>query len=72
MMIDLPCCGQLVEQVIDLALGAHVDAARRLVEDQDLGVGGQPLADDDLLLVAAREVLDLLLQAGRLDGQGLT
>ena len=55
-MIDLPCCGKLVEQVVDLALGANVDAARRLVEDEDLGLGGQPLADDDLLLGAAGQV----------------
>jgi len=39
-MIDLPCCGQIVEQPVNLALGSHVDATRRLVEDQDIGIGG--------------------------------
>ena len=54
---------QIVQQAVDLALRAHVNAAGRLVEDQDVGVDRQPLADDHLLLVAARKVLDLLLQA---------
>ena len=44
---------QVVEQVVNLAFRAHIDAAGRLVEDQDVGIGGQPLADDHLLLVAA-------------------
>ena len=41
---------------VDLVLGADVDAARRLVEDQHLGVGEQPLGQHHLLLVAARQV----------------
>jgi hypothetical protein len=45
---------QFIEQPVNLALCAYVDAARRLVKDQDVRVGGQPLADDDLLLIAAR------------------
>ena len=59
--------GQLAHQLVDLALRADVDAARRLIEDQNLRVGRQPFADDDLLLVAAGEVQDLLLRTGRLD-----
>jgi hypothetical protein len=35
-------------------LGADVDPAGRLVEEQDLGAGGDPAGDDALLLVAAR------------------
>ena len=56
MMIAFALLREVVQQPVDLALGADVDAARRLVEDQDVGVGGEPLADDDLLLVAARQV----------------
>ena len=66
-MIDLAFGGQLVEQVVDLLLGAHVDAARGLIEDEDVHLGGQPLGDDDLLLVATREVARLLADARRLD-----
>jgi hypothetical protein len=47
---------QVADQVVDLGLGADVDAARRFVHDQHLGVHRQPFADDDLLLVAARQV----------------
>ena len=41
--------------VVDLELGADVDAARRLVEDEDRRLGHQPLGEHDLLLVAAGE-----------------
>ena len=37
------------------ALVADVDAVRRLVEDEDAWVGGEPLAEHDLLAVAAGE-----------------
>ena len=50
--------GQAVDDLVDLVLGADVDAARRLVEDEQARAAQQPLADHDLLLVAAREVLD--------------
>ena len=39
----LALCRQLVHQLVDLALGAHVDAAGRLVEDQHVAVAQQPL-----------------------------
>ena len=51
---------QLVEELVDLLLGADVDAASRLVEDEDVAVLDQPAGDDRLLLVAARQVLDEL------------
>ena len=55
--------GEAAHQRVDLGLGADVDAAGRLVHDQDLRVGLQPLAEDDLLLVAAGELADHLLGA---------
>src|SRR5690606_25703190 len=54
---------QFVDQLVDLDLRADVDAARRLVEDQHLGVRQQPLADDDLLLVAAGQRPHVLPEA---------
>src|SRR3954469_1772520 len=47
--------GEVGQQVVEVALGADVHAPRRVVEQQDLRVGGQPARHDDLLLVAARE-----------------
>ena len=46
---------QRPHHVVDLLLGAHVDAARRLVEDDGARLHGQPLRQHHLLLVAARE-----------------
>ncbi|MCA8966166.1 MAG: hypothetical protein KDC48_14880, partial [Planctomycetes bacterium] len=50
--------GQRVEARVDLAARADVDAARRLVEQQHARRGRQPLAEHDLLLVAARQRTD--------------
>ena len=46
--------GQLIHEFINLFLRADVDAAGRLVEHQQLGRQAQPLAQHDLLLIAAR------------------
>ena len=45
--------------------------AGRLVEHEDVRLGVQPFADDDLLLVSARERADRRLARGRLDPQAL-
>ena len=55
---------ELGDEPVDLDLGADVDAAGGLVEDQDPRPGGQPLGQDDLLLVAAGEGPDQLVDAG--------
>lgn len=44
--------GQIVHQPVDFELRAHVHAPGGLVEDEDLGVGFEPLGQDDLLLIA--------------------
>ena len=54
-MMPAPCFRSAREQPVDFRLGADIDADRRLVEDEQLGAVVQPLADDDLLLVAARQ-----------------
>ena len=59
--------GELVDDRVDVVLGGHVDAARRLVHDEHGRVRHQPSADDDLLLVASRQAQRRLLR----DGAGL-
>ena len=58
---------QRVDDLVDLVFGAHVDAAGRLVQDQHLRVREQPLGQHDLLLVAARQLAGLLVDAGAAD-----
>ena len=65
MRMPLPSLASSVDDGVDLVLGADVDAARRLVEDQQLGLGEQPLAQHHLLLVAARQVDHPLVHAGQ-------
>ena len=48
---------QSIHDPIDFALGAHVDAPGRLVEDDDPGLSGKPFTDDHLLLIAAAQEL---------------
>ena len=57
-MIAIPLSRHLVQQVVHLDLGADVDAARRLVDDQDLRPQREPARQHDLLLIAAGEVGD--------------
>ena len=71
MITATPCPASCDDEPVDLRLGADIDAARRLVEDEDLRIGQQPAADQHLLLVAAGKVLDPLLHVRRLDPQRL-
>jgi hypothetical protein len=48
--------GQLVDKLIDLALGIDIHTPRGLVQDQDLGCDLQPACQQNLLLVAAGEL----------------
>src|SRR5215831_20556936 len=61
--------GQLIDQFVNLALRADVDAARRLVEDDHLQFPQQPLRQYDLLLVAAAELRNRRLDRRSLDAQ---
>src|SRR4051812_7033826 len=62
---------ELVDQPVDLELRADVDAARRLVEDDDLGSGltHEPLPERHLLLVAAAQVPRGQLRPRRADAE---
>ncbi len=46
--------GKFADDLVDFGLGAYIDAARRVVEKQQPRPQGQPLGEDDLLLVARR------------------
>ena len=47
--------GELAHEPVELLLGADVDAARRIVEQDDARFGHQPFGDHDLLLISARQ-----------------
>ena len=57
----------LAEQAVHLGLRPDVDATRRLVDDEQLGLGREPLGEHDLLLVAAAQPLHALLEPGVLE-----
>src|SRR3954454_7418282 len=61
--------GQVEQQLIEVALGADVDAARRVIEQQHSGLRRQPARHHDLLLVAARQRGDRRLGISHLDLQ---
>ena len=65
----MPRRGEVQQQRVEVALGADVDAARRVVEQQHLRVGRQPARHDDLLLVAARQRGDRVLGIAEHDPQ---
>ena len=56
-----PLLCQFAEQTMDFGLRAHIDAARRLIHDQEFRLARQPLANDDFLLIATGKFVDDLL-----------
>ncbi|NYJ68731.1 hypothetical protein HNR16_003519 [Pseudoclavibacter chungangensis] len=55
---------ELDDGLLDLGLGPDVDAARGLVEDEQLGTRREPAAEQHLLLIAAGEVADRSVGVG--------
>ena len=51
-----PSRGERGDEAVDLLLGADVDAARRLVDDDDARLDQHHLGEQELLLVAAGEL----------------
>ena len=49
-----PLLCQLVDDTVNLILGADIDTTRRFIEDQDVRVCLNPARQHDLLLIAAR------------------
>ena len=64
-----PLPGEFGDQPVDLRLGADIDAARRLVENENARLGHQPPRDQHLLLIAAGEVDARLEEIGRAHAQ---
>ena len=56
-----PAGVEVVEQVQDLVAQAHVDARRRLVHEQQLGLAEQRARDEHALLLAARQLADVAI-----------
>ena len=56
MTMQVRRCGDVVERLLDRRLGAAVERAGRLVEDQDRRVLEQGAGDGDALLLAAGEL----------------
>ena len=65
----VPSRGEAADDLVDLGLGADVDAVRRLVEEQHLGPGEERAGEERLLLVAARERGDRLADVGHADAE---
>ena len=70
-----PARREIEDQLVDFLLRADIDATRRFVEQQHPWLHPEPLADHDLLLVAARQrgcdLLDVIAaHAKRLDHLG--
>ena len=57
--------GERAEQLVEVVLRADVDAAGRVVEQEDLRAEREPARDDHLLLVAAGQRRDRILRRAR-------
>ena len=60
---------EAADDLVDLALGADVDALSGLVEDQELGLGREPAGEGNLLLIAAGEAAAAGFRTGAFDGE---
>ena len=59
--------GLPANHLVNLELGAHIHALGGLVQQQHLGIGGQPLGGDHLLLVAAAQAVGQGRDVGAFD-----
>src|SRR6476646_3865160 len=62
---------QLADQRVNLGFRPDVHAARRLVENENLRLRGEPPREDDLLLIAARQTRDNHIDARRTHTQAV-
>src|SRR5262245_49790652 len=62
-----PPFGQRLHQLVDFCLGTDVDALRRLVEDENRGLGRQPPRQRNFLLIASGKSADFDLDRRCLD-----
>ena len=61
--IARPCILQVTEDAINLGAGTDVDAACRLVDNQQVWLRSQPFRQQHLLLIAAGEVAEQIWRA---------
>ena len=66
-----PVLGELADELLDLGLGADVDAPGRFVEDEQPRREREPAREQHLLLVAAGERPASAFRVGGLDAEGL-
>src|SRR5437868_6867040 len=59
------------QQIVDLELGAYVDAAHRIVHQDDAGVGPERAREQGLLLVSTRQRENVVVQARRANAHSL-
>ena len=57
---------QLIDDTVNLVLGAYVDTSRRLIQNQDIRLRGHPLGQNHLLLVSAGKRTYRLIDGGSL------
>jgi len=60
---------EVAQKLQDFRLGADIDPACRLIDDQNARIGGEPSRQKHLLLVTTRQFLDRLVRRGALDRQ---
>ena len=60
---------QFANEAVNFVLGLYINPAGRLVKNQDFRIGSQHLGHHHLLLVAAAQVFQALLQRRGFDGQ---
>ena len=52
---------QIVDDTVNLVLGAHIDTSCRLIQNQYIGIRKHPLSQKNLLLVSAGKIAHVLL-----------
>jgi len=62
---------EFVNEGVDFGFGSDIDAARGVVEEEDVGLSEEPASDDSLLLVSAAEAGDGSVDAGGFDAHAV-
>ena len=62
-----PLVGELAQMAIDLRPSADIDATRGLFDEKDGGLNAQPLAERNLLLIAAGQFRSVSSEASGID-----
>ena len=63
--------GEFSDQGVDFSLSADINAPGGFIDEKDLGIGGEPLCHDKLLLISAREAEGGGVERGGLDAHSV-